>query len=269
MMRRDETCFLLFLFLFITLKISSTANLWAAEESKPIQIKILQPHEWPIVTTTGKVDLERHGEEEWLILHDRDGETYHIKGELVGKLKGLLLDLGEYNLVTVTGKQDGSYNVSCCNTYKFDSKSNRIIDTQCIRCYHLEVTQIIEAKKSDEEMPSPKRDVEEERKARISALSQLQKEGLIQMGEIEGKVSSLNLRAPIKTLEVTYLDKNNQLIKKVLFLTSNTRIAKKGLDSEEPMYLSINSLKVGQEITLIYSRDERKTEALFITIKEE
>ena len=98
---------------------------------------------------------------------------------------------------------------------------------------------------------------------------ELQRDGLIQRGEIKGKISSLNLRSPIKTMKVTYLDKDNQLIDKVLLLTSNTVVAKKKLDADEPRRLSLNSLKEGQEVAVVYARDERKTEALFITITKE
>ena len=265
-MRKKRACLVLFLFIFITLKLSSPICIYGADEPKPIRIKILQPHEYPIITTSGRLTLEKPGKVDRLIFHSKEANAYVIKGELTEKLKALLLDLGEDNLVTLTGKQDGSYNVSCRNTYHFDAEGNQKIETRCIRYYNLEVTKIIETKKSDEEIPPPKRDIEEERKARISLR---QTRGLILRGEIEGKISSLNLRSPIKTMEVTYRDKDNKLINKVFFLTSNTRIAKKGLDTEEPMYLSINSLRVNQEITLIYARDERKSEVLFITITKE
>lgn len=269
-MGKSRMFLLLFLFLPATLGIYSAANVLATDEPKPIKIKILQPHEWPVLTTSGRLVLEKHGEEEWLALRSKDAEAYFIKGELVRKLKDLLLDLGEYNLVTVSGKQDGSSNVSCRNTYQFDAEGNRKIETQCIRYYNLEVTKIIDTKKSDEEIPAPKRDIEEERKARSFALSQLQKEGLVQIVTKEGTISSINLRSPIKTIEITYQDKDNQLRKEVLLISPNTRIAKKNIaDDKEPMYLSVNSLQSGQKVTAVYSRDERKSEALFITITKE
>lgn len=271
MIEKNKTYLLLLLFLSITLGICSINNIWAAEKSKPIRIKILQPEEWPIVTTLGRLVLERRGEKEWLVLQAKDAKTYLIKGGLVEKLKSLLRDLGKDNLVAVTGKQDNSYNLSCRNIYKFDSRGNKIIDTQCIRYYHLEVTQILEAKKSEEVMPPPKRDVEEERRTKMSALSHLHQRSLMQtqIREIRGKINSLNLKSPIKTVEVSYRDKDNQVIDKVLLLTSNTRVAKKKLDNEKPMYVSVNSLKADQEVAVIYARDERKAEALFITITKE
>lgn len=270
-MRKNRLFLLLSLFLPIILGIYSVNNIWAQEEPKPIQTENLQPEEGPIVTTTGRLVLEKHGESEWLVLQAKDAETYVIKGGLVEKLSSLLLDLEKDNLVTVTGKQDGSYNTSCTNTYGYDSKGNRVVDTQCIRYYILEVTQILEAKKSAEEIPPPKRDVEEERKAMVRALSQLPKQGLVpQIITKEGTISSVNLRAPIKTIEIAYLDKDNQPRKGVLLISPNTRIAKRNIaDDKEPIYVTANSLQIGQEVTVVYSRDELKSEALFITITKE
>lgn len=260
---------LLSVFLPLILGIYPAASSRAEDEPKPIQIRILEPDEWPVVTTSGRLALEKNGEET-LVLHSKNAKTYIIKGGLAEKLKSLLLDLGESNLVTVTGKRDGSSRVSCHNSYKFDAKGDKIMESLCIRYYNLVVTEIIETTKSDEEMPPPERDIAEEEKAMKSTLSQLQKEGLAQILEIRGKIMSLNLRSSIKTVEVSYRDKHNQPLSAVLFLTNNTRVAKKNIaDDKEPMYLTENSLREGQEITAIYSRDQRKAEALFITITKE
>lgn len=226
--------------------------------------------EGSILTATGRLSLKPRGEEEGLAFLTQEGDSYYIKSGLVEELKSILSDLGENNLVTLSGRKDDSYDISCTNTYKFDAEGNRMVDTLCIRFYHLDVTEIIEAKISDAELPPPKRDIEEEQRARMSALSHLEQPGITQMVEIRaGKVTALNLRSPIKTMEVAFLDKDNQELKKNLLLTSSTRIAKKSSDKEELMYLSVNSLSVGQRVNVIYSRDERKTEALFITITKE
>lgn len=264
-MARTKMYFLLFLFIFITFKFGSPANI-LAEEYKPI--KILQPHEYPTLTTQGRLILEKHGEKDRLTLRSKEGYTYLIKGALVEKLKDLLLDLEEHNLVTLEGSQDGSYNISCENFYQYDAEGNRKIETRCIRYYNLEVSKIIEAKKSDEEVPPPKRDIEEEEKAKTAALSRLYQQDLTQRvtGEIKGKISSLNLRSPIKTIEIAYRDKDNQPINKVFLLNPEVRIVKKPQDNEESMFLSVNSLKVDQEVSVVYFRDERKTEAIAITI---
>lgn len=220
------------------------------------------------ISVSGRLVLKPGKKQDKLLLHSQDAKTYLIKGELVEKLKNLLLDLGENNLVSLAGVRHGLYDISCRNAYSFDSEGKKTIDTQCIRCYHLKVTQISEAKVSDEKMPPAERDAEEEKKTRISVLSHLQQQDLMQMrrGEIKGKVSSLNLRSPVKTLEVNFRDKDNQLINKTFLLSSNTRIAKGSADNTEPIYLTLNSLRTGQEVAIVYLQDERKTEALFITI---
>lgn len=270
---KKQRTFILIVFAVLGFNLGSAIQ--AAEEpkasvtDKPIYIKVLQPHEWPIITTTGRLFLNPVGEEERIALLARDGSSYYIKGELEGKTKEILSELGENNLVTVTGKQSGSYDISCRNTYSFDLEGNRTVDTQCNRYYHLEITKILNAQQSDEEMPPPERDIEEERKARAAALTHLLQQELTQIAELRGEITSLNLRSPIKTMEVAFRDKDGQELKKNLLLTSNTRIVKKSLQEEELMYLSINSLRVGQEVNIVHSRDERKTEALFITIMKE
>ena len=226
-----------------------------------------QTQETGIISVSGRLKFEPGEIQDHLILYGKDAKVYQIYGEFFGLLKSVLLDLGENNLVSLKGIQDGSYSVACRNEYKFSPSGNRIVETQCIRHYMLNVTQIINAVESNEEMPPPERDKEEEKKARISALHHFQQQGLKQIGEIKGKISSLNIRAPIKTVEVRYLDKDNKPIKKHLLLTSNTLVVKGDIDTKQPV--SIDYLKVGQEVVVQYSGDERKTEALFITVTKE
>lgn len=271
-MRKSRIYLLLFLFLPVMLGIYCATSIWADEEPREIEITILQPHEYPIITVSGRLLLKKPADKERLLLHSKDATAYSIKGELVEELKSLLLDLGEKHIISVTGNQDGAYSTSCHNSYGFDAASNRTIDSQCVRYYNLEVTKIIDAKRSDEEIPPPKRDSEEEEKARATALYQDQTltASLTPkvMGEIQGRINSLNLKSPVKTIEITNRDKDSQLTKLTLFLTNNTRVAKTTKD-KEPMYLSTSALREEQEVTAVYIRDELKSEALFITITKE
>lgn len=263
----------LFLCIALTAAITIPASVKAQDEDrpkKPVIIKIIGPHEVPIITTTGRLSLEKRGTVEQFTLLDKNGESYLIKGTLVGELKKVLLDLGENNLVTVRGNQDGSYGSSCHTSRGFDSQGKKTIDSKCIRYYNLVVTRIIETKKSSEKMPQAKRDAEEEKKAMQSALSRPQLEGLTQMIQIEGKITSLNLKSAIKSMEVTYHDKNNQAINKTLLISPKAQIAKVNLkDKENPIYVDANALKIGQEIVLTYSRNEQVSEAILITITKE
>lgn len=223
------------------------------------------------VSVLGRLNLEKHGQEDWLILHSKDALTYLIRGSLVETLKNSFLELGENNLVSVTGNKDGSSNVSCEQSYQYEynEKSARElkIATKCIRYYNLEVTQIQFAKKSDEEIPPPKRDIEEERRLTKSVSQQ---QPLIPpiVGEIYGIVTSVNLKSPIKTIEIDNQDKSSPMKKITLMISPDTRIVKK-IGEEEPMALRVGALQTGQEVTVVYSHGELKSEALFITITKE
>ena len=115
--------FMLFLpFLFLALALSP-ANAW------PFQKK-------PSISITGRLALEKHGKREQLILHAKDGQAYLIKGLLSKKLKDVLSDLGEKNLVSVTGTQDGRSNVSCIESrkYEYDQEGRKRLMVN-IKCY--------------------------------------------------------------------------------------------------------------------------------------
>lgn len=240
----------------------------AKEETKQIEAANQEASAITTITVSGRLLKEQHGKEERLILHSKEGLAYILKGNLGGKLKEALEDLGQDNIVSLSATKDGSYVISCHNSYEFDTQGKRKIETKCIRYYNLDVNEIIEAKESSEELPPLKRDIEEERRALTSTLGQLQQPNLSPptFGQLEGKISRLNIRSPLKTMKVTYRDKDNKRLKKVFLLSANTRIAQKNVDTEQIMYLTVSSLKAGQKVAVIYSRDERKAEALFITI---
>lgn len=225
-----------------------------------------------ILSLTGRLALEsREKEPDRLLLYGMDRKIYIIHGDFRGILESLLSDLGESNLLSVRGILWEGYDVSCRTKYGFSEQGEKTLDTQCLRYYHFNVTRIDEAKKSEEEIPPPERDAIEEARVRQTALARIHQESLagIVIRNIEGKINSLNLRAPIKTIKISFRDKHNRPVNKVLLLTSETRIAKKALDAKEPLFLGLNSLRVGQEVYIEYSEDEYKPEALFITITKE
>jgi hypothetical protein len=222
------------------------------------------------VSVLGRLALEKHGQQDWLVLHAKDADTYLITGTLIEKLKGSLQEFGENNLVLVSGNKSGRYNISCERTYKYvyDDKGKKELKVAatCIRYNILEVAEIVSAKKSDEEIPPPKREIEEEKKLTES----LGKQPLLKpiMGEIYGKIKSLNLKSPIKTIAIVNRDKNSPVKKITLIISGDTRIVKKTA-GEEPIPLMKEALKVGQEVTVVYSKTELKSEAIFITITKE
>ena len=225
-----------------------------------------------VVSVEGRLTLEKHGEAETLVLHAKNAETYNIKGDLINQLKNSLIELGQNNLISVTGKQKKG-SVYCEQRYNYgynqQGEEEIKIDTQCIRPFDLEVTQVIFSKQSDEKMPPPKRDTEEE--ARMSARHRGREQKRLTplvTGEIYGRVTAANLKSLIKTVEIANRDKNNPLQKIILIISSDTRVVKK-IGEQEPIVLNERALIPGQEVTAVYVRDEFKTEAIAITITKE
>ncbi|MFH0913019.1 MAG: hypothetical protein V1884_01885 [Candidatus Omnitrophota bacterium] len=223
-----------------------------------------------IVSVEGRLAVEKHGQEEWLVLHAKDAQTYLVTGNFSGKLKNTLLELGKKNLVSLTGILDGKSNISCAQSsqYEYNEKGERILitDTACIRYYHLGVTQIDSTKTSDEKMPPAQRYADEER--RMSANRGTQGLTPLITGEIYGKITSANLRSPIKTITVANQDKDSPIESITLIITAGTRIVEK-IGEKEPLALRTDALKTGQNVTAVFSKDELKNEALLITITKE
>ena len=226
----------------------------------------------PDISVVGRLTLEKRAQEERLTLHAKSAQTYVIIGNLREKLKNALIELGQNNLVSLAGKQDIKRRIFCEKTsqYKYNKKGETILETamQCIPYYNLEVAQIFYTKQSEEEIPPPKRDGETEKRMMATSKERGQSTIPVIYGEIYGTVSSINLKSPIKTIEIINRDKDNPLKKIILIMSGNTRIAKK-IGNQEPMALSEKALVAGQEITAVYLRGEFKTEALFITITKE
>lgn len=222
-----------------------------------------------IVSVSGRLSLQPGKDRDRLLLHGKDAKIYIIYGGYQGLLESILSDLGERNLVCLSGTLSGAYNVLCHKERVPDESGNLIATIECFRQYHLRVTGINDAVKSDEEMPPPERDTEEEEKAKATTSTQQ-----LDLGQIitrEAKIALVNLKSPIKTIEINYQDKDKVLRKKALLVTSNTQIVKKGETENQPIYLSINALKPGQEVIAVYSTDELTgiTKALSITITKE
>jgi len=224
------------------------------------------------ISVVGRLAFEKPGQEELLVLHAKDAQTYLIIGTFREKLKNSLIELGQNNLVSITGNKDGRYNTACERFYKYEynkqGEKELKTEARCIRYYFLEATDILFAEKSDEEIPPPKRDTKEEERMRENRRGQPPTRELLVMGEIYGRVTAVNLKSPIKTIEVANRDKDSPLKKITLLITGKTRIAKK-IGEQEPMTLTEKALKPKQEITAAYVRGEFKSEAIAITITKE
>ncbi len=226
------------------------------------------------IQVTGKVSVEKiQNNKDRIWFTDLQGKSYRLSGELSGKLKDKFTELGENNLFSLKITPDGKFSLSCekTQTYVFNDKNEKTlqIDAKCIRAYFARIDAILSAKRSDKPGPEPIRDTAEERNLIVSSTPQ--KSGITNpftIGEIYGKISEINLNSPFKTLTVTNRNSSDALKKISAIITQNTRIVKK-IGTAEPIILLPNALSVGQEVTLVYARDELKNEALYITITKE
>lgn len=226
------------------------------------------------IQVSGKVSVEKiQNNKDRIWFTDLQGKSYRLCGELSGELKDKFAELGENNLFSLKITPDGKFSLSCekTQTYVFNNKNERTlqIDAKCIRAYFAGIDAILSAKRSDKPGPEPIRDIVEERNL-IATSASSQKPGIIPFttGEIYGKISAMDLKSPFKTLTVTNRDSSDALKKICTIITQNTRIVKK-IGAAEPIILLPNALSVGQEVTLVYARDELKNEALYITITKE
>ena len=226
------------------------------------------------IQVSGKVSVEKmQNNKDRIWFTDLQGKSYRLSGELSGELKDKFAELGENNLFSLKITPDGKFSLSCekTQTYVFNDKNERTlqIDAKCIRAYFAGIDAILSAQRSDKPGPEPIRDIVEERNL-IAASASSQKPGIIPFttGEIYGKISAMDIKSPFKTLTVTNRDSSDALKKISAIITQNTRIVKK-IGAAEPIILLPKALSVGQEVTLVYARDELKNEALYITITKE
>jgi hypothetical protein len=248
--------------LFAAAVLSASFSAHAQKADAPVK----QPES---ITVHGRLELEKLGQTEWLILHSKDAQTYLIKGNLQDALKKILFDLGNKNLVLLEGNKNGKYNTSCSRKSSYRTNANGekelVTGTRCYRYYLLEATRIVSSKISEAIMPVPIRDDKEE----IQSQSIAQNIPRPVTGEIRGRISNLSiaLKNPIKSVEISNLNADDTLKKITLILTPDTHILQ-NVPNENPMPMDKTALKIGQEVTAMYQRYENKSEALSITINK-
>jgi hypothetical protein len=71
-----------------------------------------------------------------------------------------------------------------------------------------------------------------------------------------------------KTFEIQALDKTSSIKTLTVIITASTRIVKHIKDTE-PSPLLPENLQIGQRVTVVYTRNEIRTEALFITVTKD
>ena len=224
----------------------------------------------PMMQVTGRLALEKQNAEELLILHSADGLSYILTGELKEQLKNSWLELGEKNLASLSGTLGEKDRLYCeeISSYEPDETGERKLksDAVCIRYLFLDVSQIISTAKSEEIMPPPKRETEAEERLKQKK-SKTMPYAII--GEIYGNISEASLNSPIKSITVVNQNKNSPIRELTLLITSDTRVAKRNSGDDNPYNLAVTSLKTGQKVAAMYSKDDLKASALTVTILKE
>jgi hypothetical protein len=224
-----------------------------------------------MVTVTGKVLVQQHGKEPWVIVHGKDATAYLVTGAFIDQLKAIAQEKNSARtIVTLQGIQNGQSSISCerLSKYETDARGAKkmVIKARCIKYYALEVTAITGITQSDETIPEPRRDPAAEEKALASIAQSNRSQGI--MGEIYGKIKTCNLQSVPKTIEIQNVDKGSSIKTLSVIMTADTRIVKH-IGKEEPSPLLPENLKPGQRVTVVYTRNEIRTEARYITVTKE
>jgi hypothetical protein len=203
-------------------------------------------------------------------LRAKNGLSYLIFGNNVTTLRALLTEYGADNMVFLTGYLDGRSNISCGQDAvpAVDEKGRayKKMETTCIRYYLFDVRQVISAERSDEQMAPATRDAEQEKLVKESHPASVKPAPIA--GEISGKITALNLRSPIKTAEITDPNPDAVIKKVVVLLKPTTSVTKKG-GAQGNLVVASTALKLGQTVSVAYTREETVSTALAISILSE
>ncbi|MCX7927240.1 MAG: hypothetical protein N2606_03790 [Candidatus Omnitrophica bacterium] len=228
-----------------------------AQEIKPETLEFI---------VEGRVVAESHQGQSWLVLYGKDGRTYLLYGKLLDKINTLRQQLGEKNLFALKGFNNRKGKVECRNKQVLNEEGQLFPESTCLRFRGYEVTEILDVTISDEIIPPPEHDLEEEKLAK----ERLQK-GIPMpefLAERRGRLRSVNIKGPIKSFEIEFKDKNGQLITESFFLSDQTKVYKK-TPTIDGVVVGIDGLKDGQFITVVYLKKDNKNIAQFITITNE
>lgn len=223
------------------------------------------------VTVTGRLLMDKKSKTETFLVHSLDKNGFFIQGTMEEQLKNILKEAGENNIVCIDGEKTGTFAIYCekKNSFETDLNGERVLKSEikCVRYYELKPTAIVSFKKSDETVPEPARDTGEER--RIAQRSETLVGVKPIVGQLRGIITTLNLgvKTPLKNMVVTNIDKNSPLQKSTILLTNQTRITKY-VDEDKLLPLAMSALQMGQEVTVVYSRDETKIEAITVHIEK-
>ena len=221
-------------------------------------------------TITGNVSLQQHGQDEWVTLHGTDGKGYVLTGDLLAPLKKITQEKPAFNLVTVTGVLSTKNTISCERKRNLTASSNNQQQLQedviCVRYYYFEPRQILSVAESTTPLPPLARD--SMRETQMLAHQPAPSPTPAITGEIYGTITESNFRSPIKNIVVKNREQNSLIPSLTIIITADTRVVK-NIGTTQPVSLPADSLTPGQHVTVMYSTNEIRTEALYITITKE
>jgi hypothetical protein len=237
------------------------------------QEKTIEQKPQPIVIS-GRIIEENENLEKKFILYGNDGQMYSIQTGDFGMVKETLQKFGDKNMVSIEAVPEGKTDTSCTQTrqpiYNKDGQKEFKTDVACIPYQRLLAANIISSAASEQAMPEPKRDIKAEQKLIDSIKNPFNNQHIAPpiIGELYGKISSINLRASVKTITVQNRDAASSIKSLTFAITGNTRVViNSGI--EQPRPLNLERLRAGQSVTVSYSQDEQKTLALYITVTKE
>ncbi|MBN2119477.1 MAG: hypothetical protein JW734_00290 [Candidatus Omnitrophica bacterium] len=196
-----------------------------------------------------------------LFLVDKDGFTYAFTGGNQ-ELKKALLNLGPENKAVVQAEVTDAVQTNCESKVEFDVMEERNITVKCVQYTVIAAKKIVSVGKSGEDFPLPKRNPELER-MHFKETSKSADATLKNPGAVEGTITYINFKSPIKTFQVED-GKTKNKVNLVITPATSVYIAK----NNQPFQVSELSLKSGQKVFVAFSWTIKKNEADVITIIE-
>ena len=227
-----------------------------------------KPESGSDITVSGRLYVERRGNDEWLVLHGTDGKAYRVTGALAESLTAIALQKQDAHIVELAGLIDHDRTARDCTSRNEPARNDageEVINrtSVCIRYYHFEPRTIVSCVDSKETLPALERDTVAETKIKSSSPLGNLKPAII--GEIYGTIKQVNLRSPLKTVEIKNADKKSKVKSITVIITAKTRIAGAAA-GKAPAFLLPENLKAGQSVIVTYDRNDIRAEALSISV---
>lgn len=220
------------------------------------------------ITVAGRLYLDKLGTEELLVLHGTDKKAYLVSGALSIQLAAIARQKKDAHIVELSGLLDPAQTIRNCdsrNDLAYNDKGEQVVNrtSTCIRYFHFEPRTIVSCVDSAVALPELEHDTLAEMHTRSAPPVGDLKPAII--GEIYGTIRQVNLRSPLKTVEIRNSDTKSTLKSVTVVITAKTRIAR-AVKGKEPVPMMPENLKAGQQVVVMYDRNEIRTEALSIAV---